>query len=104
MNAKNETPYIHEETTTQPWIKSKAAKITGIAAGGALVLVGTFGAGIAIGSEFGQPHPGIAGFDRDGDHRFPGGHDQRPPRPGDKDGGQFDPNQKPSGAPTTQNG
>lgn len=85
MNAKDETQYLHDEPTGQPWIKSKAAKITGIAAGGALLLAGTFGAGIAVGLAGLQPGgaPGIAGFDRDGDHQFPRGEGQRPPRPGD---------------------
>ena len=107
MNAKNETPYIHDEPAHESWVKSKGAKLTAAIVGGIIVLGGTFGAGIAVGaSPGGHNLPGIAGFDRDGDHRFPGGDGQRPPRPGDHDGdhGQFNPNQAPVPAPTTQNG
>jgi len=105
MNAKNETPYIHEEVTSGPWIKSKAGKLTAIIVGGVIVVGGAFGAGLVVGAESGHGLPGIAGFDRDGDHggQF-GGDGQRPPRPGDKDGGQFNPNQAPSQQPSTQNG
>lgn len=109
MNAKNEPTYVVEEVN-EPWIKSKAAKLTGIIAGGVLALGVAFGAGLVLGSDgHGPVGPGIAGFDRDGDHKFPGGerHDgQHPPRPGDNDGdhGNFDPGKAPSSPPSTQNG
>ncbi|MEY4321194.1 MAG: hypothetical protein RLZZ471_1135 [Actinomycetota bacterium] len=89
MNAKNEPTYVVEEVK-EPWIKSKAAKLTGIIAGGVLALGAAFGAGLVLGSEGHRPGPlGIAGIDRDGDHKFPGGIQpdaQHQPRPGDQDG------------------
>ena len=109
MNAKNEPTYVVEEAN-EPWIKSKAAKLTGVIAGGVLVLGATFGAGLVIGAEgHGPAGPGIAGFDRDGDHNFQGGQlpdGQHQPRPGDQDGdqGNFNPGQAPSSAPSTQKG
>ena len=87
MNAKAEPTYIHEEVPNQPWIKSKAGKLTSIIVGGVIVLGGAFGAGLVVGAEAGHSIPGIGGFDRDGDHKLPGGDGQRPPRPGDDDGG-----------------
>jgi hypothetical protein len=106
MNAKEEPTYIHEEVSSEPWIKSKAAKLTAAIIGGVIILGGTFGAGLVVGAEAGHSVPGIGGFDRDGDHKFPDG--QHPPRPGDRDGdgnkGQFNPNQTPSQQPSTQNG
>lgn len=108
MNAKNDIEYIHEEAPTESWIKSKAGKLTVLIVGGVVALGAAFGTGISVGSEFGHGGLGIAGFDRDGDHKFngqfPGGDGQRPPRPGDQDGGQFNPNPQSSQAPSTQNG
>lgn len=89
MNPKNETPYIHEEVRTESWFKSKAGKLTVAIVGGVVALGAAFGTGIAVGSEFGHGGPGIpgiAGFDRDGDHKFQGDQQpdgQHPPRPGD---------------------
>ncbi|MEY4499517.1 MAG: hypothetical protein RL101_417 [Actinomycetota bacterium] len=109
MNAKIENPepeYIHEDDNSTPWIKSKTAKLIGIITGGVLALGVSFGAGVVVGHETNEDLGKVAGFDRDGDHKFPNG--QHPPRPGDRDGdgehGQFDPNQVPSPMPTTQNG
>ena len=86
MTPKNETPYIHEEVRTESWFKTKAGKLTVAIVGGVVALGAAFGTGIAVGSELGHGGIGIAGFDRDGDHKFqgdqqPGG--QHPPRPGD---------------------
>ena len=106
MNAKEEPTYIHEEVSSEPWIKSKAAKLTAVIAGGVIIIGGAFGAGLVVGATGGHELPGIGQFDRDGDHKFPDG--QHPPRPGDRDGdgdhGQFDPNQAPAPMPSTQNG
>ena len=103
MNAKAEPTYIHEEVPNQPWIKSKAGKLTSIIVGGVIVLGGAFGAGLVVGAEAGHSIPGIGGFDRDGDHKF-SGDGQRPPRPdhapdGDRDG--FGPGDQQQGPETT---
>jgi hypothetical protein len=106
MNAKNETPYIHEEPNSEPWIKSRSAKLTGIIAGGVLALGAAFGAGVAIGSDFGpRGELGIAGFDRHDDRDRHGDDRQRPPHPGERDEnhGEFQ-LPEPTNPPATQNG
>jgi hypothetical protein len=115
MNVKNEnpeSPYIIDEAKSEPWIKSKAGKLTALIAGGVLALGASFGAGIAVGS---QVNPvsrdgfGAEGFGGDADYKFPGGqmpNGQHPPRPGDQDddNGQFKPGLAPSADPETQKG
>ena len=109
MNAKNEPTYVVDEVK-EPWIKSKAAKLTGVIVGGVLVLGATFGAGLVIGAEgHGPVGLGIAGFDGNGDHKFPGGQmpdGMHPHGPGDQDGdhGNFNPGQAPTSAPGSQKG
>ena len=109
MTAAEQTPYVIEDQTKEPWLKTKTGKLTAAIVGGVIVLGATFAGGVAVGSALGPQighELGIhAPFDRDGDHNFPGGDCQRPPRPGeDGDHGQFNPNQTPAPQSSTQNG
>lgn len=103
-SSEQASPYVTEETTSQNrlgWLKTKKAKITGVAVAGAVALVAAFAGGAvagqiashndgpAIGAPFSQDHKGD--FDRDGDHRPPlGGQpqigDQSGPNDFDHDG------------------
>lgn len=88
MNANNETPespYVVETASAEPWIKSKAGKLTALIAGGVIALGGAFGAGVAVGAQNGLGFERNAGGfgDRDGDHFMPNG--QFGPRHGDDD-------------------
>ena len=88
------------------WVKSRAAKISAIAAGGALLLGGAFAAGAAVTHEFGDQKAGFSAqfgpADRDHDNgAFNKG--QRPPHgPGD-DGGFQPPAQGTAPDSTTTN-
>ncbi len=105
MNAKIESPepeYIHEDEHSSPWIKSKPAKLIGIIGGGVLALVASFGIGVAVGHEVNPKSDHIAGFDRDGGHKFPGA--PRPPHHEDQEHGHGDFQMpEPSATPEVQN-
>ena len=118
--AKNEKltndAYVVEEvkeSRLRNWMGTRAAKVTAISVGSALAIGAAFTGGV-VAAKTVLPHqdgPGFAeGFDRDGDHRPPA-DGQRPPKPGDDDGGDGDgdrggqfqvaPNQTSSPAPST---
>ena len=99
MTAAEQTPYVIEDQTKEPWLKTKTGKLTAAIVGGVIVLGATFAGGVAVGSALGPQighELGIhAPFDRDGDH---GGFK------GD-DGGQFNPGGQQQTPPSTsQNG
>ena len=102
--ATPEAPYVNEDAAPkQSWIKTKQGKLVTAIAGGAVILGGTFAAGVAVGEHRGGDlggQFGPAGFgDGDRDHGgfLPGG-------PDDQKGGQFNPNQQGGQQGTQGNG
>ncbi len=71
-----ESPYDVENGAKQPWLKTKNGKLTAAIVGGALILGGTFVAGVKVGEHRGEGPMSRFGFGNFGDdHRFGGPDD-----------------------------